>query len=58
MYNPYTHCTYTLMSNNNILLYSTGSGHHSTGLLGEGHTDCVALLVASGANVNMKDEVS
>jgi len=24
----------------------------------EGHTDSVALLVASGANVNMKDGVS
>ena len=23
-----------------------------------GHTDCVALLAASGANVNMKDKVS
>ena len=25
---------------------------------GRGHTDSVALLVASGANVNMKDKVS
>ena len=24
----------------------------------EGHTDCVALLTGSGANVNMKDDVS
>ena len=25
---------------------------------GRGHTDCVALLMKSGANVNMKDKVS
>ena len=57
MYNPYTHCTYTVMSNNNILLYRT-SGHHSTMAAYLGHSDCVALLAASGANVNMKDDVS
>ena len=40
------------------LYYTEAATHHSTGLLGNGHTDSVALLVASGADINMKNNVS
>ena len=43
---------------NDVTLLYRGSTHHSTGLLGNGHTDSVALLVASGADINMKGQVS
>ena len=42
------HCNYSIIQGQKTPLHWAA---------GSGHTDSVALLVASGANVNMKDNV-
>jgi len=57
-------CTHTVMSTDNVnivmikLFYHTGLKTPLHWATSDGHTDSVSILVASGANVNMKDKVS
>ena len=43
---------------NDVTLLYRYSPHHSHYAASNGHTDSVALLVASGADINMKNKVS